>query len=434
MYYCIHALLYLQVLSGAATILFTFTNVEAITSASEETKEPSRVIPSAITYTVCACSVAYFCVSTAATLSLHQFPDDTLVALPTVLQDLHIHGASTIIAIGGVLGLTASLIGSLFYLTRLVYSMANDRLLFGFLSKVSDTIHVPVYSALLTGLLSSVIALLLEFELLLQIVSIGTLLSYTVLAISVICLRYQSGMIGLYVEYEDPEDFNFIQCTDFTYADFHLDANKSNMKVPIQHAMKYNQSSSYNQHEHIPKYQNGFKNGAPKFVRKSISFDENFKRDKLISKSGDNSKPRDSTYTRLDSMISSTSNGSVSGLLRIPSDVVLEPNESTWRTAATGLLLFILCSCILSVMSLYAEFMLHLESWCILFIMFIFSILLISATVLIAKQPENRTLLYFRTPYVPFVPLLAILLNIFLMASLSVTCWIRFIIWMSLGM
>lgn len=405
--------------------MFTFTNIETITSASEETKEPCRVSSSAITYSVFICSVIYFCISTAATLSLHHFPDDSLVALPKVLGNLHIHGASAVIAVGGIIGLTASLIGCLFYVARVVYSISKDRLLFGFLSKVTHNTQVPICSVFLSGFLTSLMALVLKFEILLQIVSLGTLLSYSVLAISVICLRYQSGTVGLYVEYEDPDDLNFMQCTDFNYANFQLDANKSNTKMMSETTSRH--------YEDQPKYSNGFTSGASTLMRKSMSFDEKYKLDKISEERRYSQRPRDSTYTRLDSVISSTSNGSVSGLLRLPSDIILEPNDSTWRTAALGLLIFIICSCALSVITLYVEFIFHLDSWWMLLVVFLFSILLISATVLIVRQPENRTKLYFRTPYVPFIPLLAILINVFLMASLSFMCWIRFIIWMTLG-
>ncbi|XP_053379075.1 cationic amino acid transporter 2-like isoform X2 [Mercenaria mercenaria] len=410
------------VLSGASTLIFTFTNIEAITSASEETKEPTRVISSAITYSIFTCSVIYFCISTAATLSLHHFPDDTLIALPHVLSNLHIHGASAVITVGGLVGLSASLIGNIFYLTRQVYSISKDRLVFGFLSRVSSKWNIPIYSVLVMGFLSSIIALILEFEILLQVVSIGTLLSYSALAISVICVRYQPGTVGLYVEYEDPDDLNFMQCTDFNYSNFQLDANKSKLSTEktIRDCEKL--------------HTNGFTPGASAFMRKSVSFDENFKLDRMTDQSNYYQRPRDSTYTRLDSVISSTPNGSVSGLLQLPSDIVLDPNESTWRTAALGLLIYILCSCVLSVITLYAEYILHLDSWWMLLIVFVFSILLISATVLIVKQPENRTKLYFRTPYVPFIPLLAILINVFLLASLPVMCWVRFLLWMALGL
>ena len=410
----------LQVLSGASTLIFTFTNIEAITSACEETKEPTRVTSSAITYSIFTCSVIYFCISTSATLSLRHFPENSLIALPHVLSNLHIHGASSVIAIGGIIGLFASLIGSLFYLARQLYAISNDRLIFKVLSTVSSKLNIPVYSVLLMGLLCAIISLVLEFEILLQVVSIGTLLSYSVLAVSVICVRYQPGTIGLYVEYEDPDDVNFMQCTDFNYSHLQLDGT-----IPAE--------DRYRGYNKISKHSNGYTTGASALIRKSVSFDEKYKLDRMSEQANCYQSPRDSTYTRLDSVVSSTSNGSVSGLLRLPSDIVLEPNESTWKSAALGLLIYITCSCVLSIITLYAEFLLHLNSWWMLLIIFVFSILLISATVLIVRQPENRTKLYFRTPYVPFIPLLAILINVFLLASLSIMCWIRFLIWMAIG-
>lgn len=87
--------------------------------------------------------------------------------------------------------MTTTLFGSLFSLPRTMYSMANDGLLFGFLGRVSERTRMPVWSLVISGILSALIALLFDLQHLVEFMSIGTLLAYTIVSASVIVLRYR---------------------------------------------------------------------------------------------------------------------------------------------------------------------------------------------------------------------------------------------------
>ena len=53
--------------------------------------------------------------------------------------------------------------------------------------------------------------------------------------------------------------------------------------------------------------------------------------------------------------------------------------------------------------------------------------------ILLVRQPRSTAELHFRTPLVPFIPLASVLINIFLMITLSSATWIRFAVWMAFG-
>lgn len=59
--------------------------------------------------------------------------------------------------------------------------------------------------------------------------------------------------------------------------------------------------------------------------------------------------------------------------------------------------------------------------------------LMVILVVFIARQPQNTSQLTFKVPMVPFLPLLSILLNIYLMFQLDIHTWIRFGIWLAIG-
>lgn len=93
-------------------------------------------------------------------------------------------------SVGALCGMTTTLFGSLFSLPRTMYSMANDGLLFGFLGRINERTQVPMWNLVISGLFSALIALVFDLQHLVEFMSIGTLLAYTIVAVSVILLRY----------------------------------------------------------------------------------------------------------------------------------------------------------------------------------------------------------------------------------------------------
>jgi hypothetical protein len=68
-------------------------------------------------------------------------------------------------------------------------------------------------------------------------------------------------------------------------------------------------------------------------------------------------------------------------------------------------------------------------------LIFIFLVLSIMFILLcISRQPQNRYALAFLTPGLPFIPTIAITVNIYLIFKLSILTLVRFTLWMSLGL
>ena len=52
----------------------------------------------------------------------------------------------------------------------------------------------------------------------------------------------------------------------------------------------------------------------------------------------------------------------------------------------------------------------------------------------LSSQPRSSKKLSFKVPMVPFLPIISIFINIYLMMKLSIATWIRFFVWLAVGL
>lgn len=351
------------------------------------------MIPSAVATTNILSSILLVCVTAALTLSYpwYKFTDHS--AIPEAFQSTGVNGSYFVFSIGGLLGLTTALINALHGVTRIVFAMKTDRLLCQCCLPKLESGQSFITLALLPLLLSSLFSLICTLNMLIQILALGTLIAHSCVAICVINVRYQSANVGLIKEYEDITDDQ--QSTEFLYAPF-LTYN-NNICDPTANSGMFERVSN------DPKYQFSI------------------------------AKPRNSTYQKMDSIVNASPVGSTNSLIELPINVSMEPTNSTSMTAAVSLIIFILGSTMFSFVVVFGNNAMADGSWWACACFLISVIILIVTTAFIVKQPTNQSKLLFKAPYVPFVPLLSIFLNMMLMSALSYKAWLRFSVWLFVG-
>ncbi|XP_066260477.1 high affinity cationic amino acid transporter 1-like [Euwallacea similis] len=179
------------VMTGAAKCFYGFVGFDAVATTGEEAKNPQKDIPLAIVISLFIIFSAYFGVSTVLTMMWPYYDQDEDAPFPYVFSKVGWITIKWIVTCGAVFALCTSLLGAMFPLPRVIYAMANDGIVFKPLGKVHKWTQTPLIATFISGILSGVMAMIFDLEQLIDMMSIGTLLAYTIVAICVLILRYQ---------------------------------------------------------------------------------------------------------------------------------------------------------------------------------------------------------------------------------------------------
>uniref|UniRef100_A0A2H8U154 Low affinity cationic amino acid transporter 2 n=1 Tax=Melanaphis sacchari TaxID=742174 RepID=A0A2H8U154_9HEMI len=327
------------VTAGAAKCFYGFIGFDSVATTGEEAKKPKRDIPLAIILSLTIITFAYCCISSVLTLMWPYYNQDADAPFPYVYDHLGWTTVKWIVSSGAIFALFTSLIGTMFPLPRILYAMSCDGLLFSMFSDIHPKYQTPVLATLLSGFLAGAMSAIFNLEQLIDMMSIGTLLAYSIVCICVLILRYRNDSDVEFVIKGNDES----ETSSFT-------------ETIVKTVVKY-------------------------FNLSNIKY----------------------------------------------------ANEETESVATIITMLFICTSALFCFITVQQESIENSSDFAA-YTCAILAIGLLIQLLLLARQPQSTKELSFKVPLVPLIPCLSILLNVYLMMKLDIHTWIRFGIWLLIGL
>ncbi len=179
------------ILRGAGVIFFAYIGFDAVSTAAQEAKNPQRDMPIGILGSLGISTVLYILVAIVLTgivsYTMLNVPDPVAVGVDAMGKGMF--WLRPIVKIAAIAGLSSVILVMLLGQPRIFYTMSKDGLLPPVFSKVHPKFQTPYVSTIITGSLAMIIAGILPISILGELVSIGTLLAFIIVCISVLVLR-----------------------------------------------------------------------------------------------------------------------------------------------------------------------------------------------------------------------------------------------------
>lgn len=178
------------IISGAALVFFAFLGFDVVATMSEEAINPKRNVPLGIGVGMGLIIVLYTLVAIVTTgmVSYKDLAKQASPSLATAFEMVGANWAAKIISFGIVIGLATVVMVLLLGLTRVVFAMSRDGLLPRGLSHTGKH-GTPVRLQVIVGVVMALIAACSDVDVLADMVNIGTLSAFTLVAISVPIMR-----------------------------------------------------------------------------------------------------------------------------------------------------------------------------------------------------------------------------------------------------
>ncbi|MES4887294.1 amino acid permease [Streptomyces sp. NPDC096012] len=177
------------IFTAASVVFFAFIGFDVVATAAEETRNPQRDVPRGILGSLIICTTLYVAVSIVVTGMQKYSRLNIKAPLADAFKSTGHPWFAGLISFGAAVGLTTVCMILLLGQSRVFFAMSRDGLLPRFFSHTHPRFRTPYRPTILLGVIIAIVAGFTSLSELAELVNIGTLFAFIVVAISVIILR-----------------------------------------------------------------------------------------------------------------------------------------------------------------------------------------------------------------------------------------------------
>ena len=177
------------IVGGAAVVFFAYIGFDIVATTAEETRNPQRDMPIGILGSLAVVTILYFLVAGVITGMVPYEQLGSAAPIADAFEALDRPWAAAVVYAGALVALTNTVLILMLGQTRVGFAMARDRLFPPALARTHERYGTP---ARLTIIIATLVALMSGFtgiDTLADLVNIGTLFAFILVAIGIVLLR-----------------------------------------------------------------------------------------------------------------------------------------------------------------------------------------------------------------------------------------------------
>ncbi|CAL9135374.1 unnamed protein product [Musa textilis] len=179
------------VFNGAAMVYLSYIGYDAVSTMAEEVRKPARDIPIGVSGSVALVALLYCLMAVSMSMLVPYDAIDTESPFSAAFRGSDGWGwVSNVIGAGASFGILTSLLVSMLGQARYLCVIGRSSVVPVWLAQVHPKTATPVNASAVLGAFTAVIALLTDLDVLLKLVSIGTLFVFYMVSNAVVYRRY----------------------------------------------------------------------------------------------------------------------------------------------------------------------------------------------------------------------------------------------------
>ncbi|KAE8671725.1 Cationic amino acid transporter 6 [Hibiscus syriacus] len=178
------------VLDGAAIVYFSYIGYDSVSTLAEEIQNPPVTLPVGIIGSVLIVSGLYCLMALALCIMIPYNQIAEKASYSMAFNSIGWKWTGNVVGAGASLGIVASLLVAMLGQARYLCVIARARLVPSWLSKVHPSTGTPLNATLFLGICTASIALFTDLDIVIEMISIGTLLVFYLVANALIYQKY----------------------------------------------------------------------------------------------------------------------------------------------------------------------------------------------------------------------------------------------------
>ncbi|XP_074578645.1 cationic amino acid transporter 7, chloroplastic-like isoform X1 [Curcuma longa] len=179
------------VFNGAAMVYLSYIGYDAVSTMAEEVRHPAHDIPIGVSGSVAVVTLLYCLMAVSMSMLVPYDAIDTESPFSAAFDETAGWGwVSKVIGAGASFGILTSLLVAMLGQARYLCVIGRSRVVHPWLAKVNPKTCTPVNASAFLGVITAAIALFTDLNVLLNLVSIGTLFVFYMVGNAVIYRRY----------------------------------------------------------------------------------------------------------------------------------------------------------------------------------------------------------------------------------------------------